>query len=206
MAKSRRLHRKSHKGHKGRKGHKKMRTHRKQRGGDRLEGAPLSYSLAGDWSSKMSLGQGEDFFKYHANQHGGAAPYPMSVDGNLLPTAMVGPSMSSGYYQAINDVAGLKDAMPTPNIPMPGVSAAPGAQSGGRKRRGRKSKKSKRHGKKRHCRSRKQRGGATLGFDSVSAPGLLLPTQSMYNQAGLNPQYYLGTSAEQMDATRRDME
>ena len=89
---------------------------------------------------------------------------------------------------------------------MPGVSAAPGAQNGGRKRRGRKSKKSKRHGKKRHCRSRKQRGGATLGFDSVSAPGLLLPTQSMYNQAGLNPQYYLGTSAEQMDATRRDME
>ena len=50
----------------------------------------------------------------------------------------------------------------------------------------------------------KQQGGAALGYNSVSAPGLLLPTQSMYNQAGLNPQYYLGTSTEQADAIARD--
>ena len=188
--------------------------HRKQKGGDKLQGAPLSYSLAGDWSSQMSLDQGRDFFKYHANQHGGEAPYPQALQGDALPSSMVGPSMSHGYYTAFQDVAGLKDAAPMPQNPIPlaGVSAAPNptVQGGGRRKRRRSGKHSSRkhhgsrkHGRK-HGRSRKQRGGAVLGYDSVSASGMLLPTQSMYNQAGLNPQYYLGTSTEQADAIARD--
>ena len=32
-------------------------------------GAPVQYDLAGSWPSKMPLGQGEDFLKYHEGQH-----------------------------------------------------------------------------------------------------------------------------------------
>lgn len=158
----------------------------------------------------MSLDQGEDFFKYHANQHGGSAPYPAAVMGDPLPASMVGPSMSTGYLRAIQDVAGLRDAQPTPNIPMPGVSAAPSTAEGGGRRRRRSQKKSKKQQKKSQKKSQKkqqkkqQKGGAALGYQSATAPGLLLPTQSMYNQAGLNPQYYLGTSTETADAIARD--
>ena len=215
----------------------KRRHSRKQRGGDKLQGAPLSYSLAGDWSSKMSLDQGQDFLKYHANQHGGEAPYPQALQGDAIPSSMVGPSMSTGYYRAFQDVAGLKDASPmSPNpIPLAGVSAAPNptVQGGGRRRKGKhatrrlkqQQKQLKQQQKqqqqqlkqqqkqqqqqlkqqqKQQQQQLKQQGGAVLGYDSVSAPGLLLPTQSMYNQAGLNPQYYLGTSTEQADAIARD--
>jgi hypothetical protein len=188
----------------------------------------------------MSLGQGQDFFKYHANQHGGEAPYPQALQGDALPSSMVGPSMSNGYYQAFHDVAGLKDAAPmAPNPPLAGVSAAPNPTvlGGSRRRSGKRSKLSRKHTRKHHKKQQqqlkqqqkqelqqfkqqqkqqqkqlkqqqkqqqKQEGGAVLGYDSVSAPGLLLPTQSMYNQAGLNPQYYLGTSTEQADAIARD--
>ena len=245
-------HLKSHKHRRPSRKHprRSRKIHRKQKGGDKLQGAPLSYSLAGDWSSQMSLGQGQDFFKYHANQHGGEAPYPQALQGDALPSSMVGPSMSNGYYQAFSDVAGLKDAAPmAPNPPLAGVSAilpapSPTVLGGSRRRSGSKRSGSKRSGSK-HTRKhhkkqqqqlkqqqkqelqqfkqqqkqqqkqlkqqqkqqqkqQKQEGGAVLGYDSVSAPGLLLPTQSMYNQAGLNPQYYLGTSTEQADAIARD--
>ena len=195
----------------------------------------------------MSLDQGQDFFKYHANQHGGEAPYPQALQGDAIPSSMVGPSMSTGYYRAFQDVAGLKDASPmSPNpIPLPGVSAAPSPTvQGGGLRRGRGkylTRKQKQQQKKQQQQlkqqqkqqqqqlkqqqkqqqqqlkqqqkqqqqqqkqqQQQQQGGAVLGYNSVSAPGLLLPTQSMYNQAGLNPQYYLGTSTEQADAIARD--
>jgi hypothetical protein len=192
----------------------------------------------------MSLDQGQDFFKYHANQHGGEAPYPQALQGDAIPSSMVGPSMSTGYYRAFQDVAGLKDASPmSPNPPLAGVSAAPGPTvQGGGKRRGKRhlTRKQKKQQKQQQQQlkqqqkqqqqqlkqqqkqqqqqlkqqqkqqqqqqkqQQKQQGGAALGYNSVSAPGLLLPTQSMYNQAGLNPQYYLGTSTEQADAIARD--
>jgi hypothetical protein len=247
-------HLKSHKHRRPSRKHprRSRKIHRKQKGGDKLQGAPLSYSLAGDWSSQMSLGQGQDFFKYHANQHGGEAPYPQALQGDALPSSMVGPSMSNGYYQAFSDVAGLKDAAPmAPNPPLAGVSAilpapSPTVLGGSRRRSGKRSgskrsgsKHTRKHHKKqqqqlkqqqkqelqqfkqqqkqqqkqlkqqqkqqqKQQKQQKQEGGAVLGYDSVSAPGLLLPTQSMYNQAGLNPQYYLGTSTEQADAIARD--
>jgi multidrug efflux pump subunit AcrA (membrane-fusion protein) len=188
----------------------------------------------------MSLDQGSDFFKYHANQHGGEAPYPQALQGDAIPSSMVGPSMSTGYYRAFQDVAGLKDASPmAPNPPLAGVSAAPAnttVQGGGLRRGKYLTRKQKQQQKKQQQQLKqqqkqqqqqlkqqqkqqqqqlkqqqkqqqqqlKQQGGAVLGYDSVSAPGLLLPTQSMYNQAGLNPQYYLGTSTEQADAIARD--
>jgi len=175
----------------------------------------------------MSLDQGQDFMKYHANQHGGEAPYPQALQGDAIPSSMVGPSMSTGYYRAFQDVAGLKDAAPMPPnpIPLPGVSAAPSptVQGGGKRRSRKLSRKHKLRTRRHHKQQLKQlkqqqkqqlkqlkqqqkqqKGGAALGYDSVSAPGMLLPTQAMYNQAGLNPQYYLGTSTEQADAIARD--
>lgn len=149
----------------------KRKTHKRRHGGV----APLNYSLAGDWSSRMSLGQGVDFFKYHEGQHGGSAPYPASVSGAILPDAMRGPAMIDGTMKAHADVAGLRDEMP--------------AQAGGKRRKGgkkgRKSgKKSRKGGKKSHRRTHRKRRG---GMASVNAPGMLL-SKAGYEQAGLNPE------------------
>ncbi len=155
------------------KSHKRKHTRRRHGGV-----APLNYSLAGDWSSRMSLGQGGDFLKYHEGQHGGSAPYPASVSGAILPEAMRGPAMVDGTMKAYADVAGLRDEMPH--------------QAGGKRRKGgKKSRKSRKGGKKSHRKHRKslrrthrkRRGGMA----SVSAPTMLL-NKAGYEQAGLNPE------------------
>ena len=159
-----------------RKTHSRRRTYRKRGGEYAIRGAPTSYSLAGNWSSRMSLGQGDDFFKYHQGQHGGEAP--VSSIGTVLPQELRGPAHLGGIDKALQDIAGLKD------------------QTGGKRRKYRKStkktkksrkttKKSKKSKKSRKTRHRRRRGGA-LGFAPVSAPGMLL-SASAYNQAGLNP-------------------
>ena len=64
------------------KKHKHCRHTRRRGGADVFVGAPVESSLAGDWSSRMSQGQGEDYLKYHQGQHGGGitgAPYPTAV-------------------------------------------------------------------------------------------------------------------------------
>ena len=49
-----------------RKTHKRNKRYRKHDGGlMRLDGAALSYSLAGSEASRASLGQGADYLKYH---------------------------------------------------------------------------------------------------------------------------------------------
>lgn len=50
---------------------RQRRTYRTRGGADALDGAPVKYHLAGSWPSRMSLGQGTDYFKYHVGQHGG---------------------------------------------------------------------------------------------------------------------------------------
>ena len=130
--------------------------------------APVNYSLAGSWPSKMSLGQGDDFAKYHAAQHGGAAPYPVAVSGApMLSGAMEGPAMMHGLNKAMADIAGLSD-MPGP---APVVAMQKGA--GRRKHRRHTKSKSKKHSRKhtrkhtrRQRRQRRQQGGA-LGFAPV---------------------------------------
>jgi hypothetical protein len=81
-------------------------------------------------------------------------------------------------------------------------------QKGGRRNRrksgkkgGKKSKKSKKS--KKTTRRRRRQGGGSLGFASVNAPGLLLPTQAMYDNAGLNPEFR-GAAAEYWSADQRD--
>jgi hypothetical protein len=191
---------------------------RKQRGGV----APVNYDLAQGWSSKASLAQGQDFFKYHAQQHGGSAPYPTAVSGiPFLSAAAQGPAMTASLNTALAQVAGLKDPVPPAAADMGSMTAAPttqdspGAasmargvpappQAGGRRHRKHKGSKKhhkthhrKSHGKshrKSHRRSHRhrRRQGGGLGYASVSAPGMLLPSSAMYDQAGLNPSYRTG--------------
>ena len=171
------------------------RQQRRQQGGV----APTNYSLAGGWSSKMSLGQGDDFAKYHAAQHGGAAPYPVAVSGApMLSGAMEGPAMMHGLNKAMSDIAGLSD-MPGP---MPVVAMQKGA--GRRKHRRHTKSKSKKHSRKhtrRQRRQRRQQGGGALGFAPVGANPMLL-SQAGYTQAGLNPGYISGDVEGKMAALR----
>jgi hypothetical protein len=130
--------------------------------------------------------------------------------------------MLNGIDQAITDSAQLRDPTLAPTME---------DQSGGRRRtqkgKGRKSQKSQRKSQRRSqqggkgCKSQRksqrrnqqrrnqqrrnqQGGGSALGYQLVNAPGLLLDNKSDYDHAGLNPDYYMGTSTEQYDATMRD--
>jgi hypothetical protein len=149
-----------------------------------VRGAPLGYSLSGDWSSRMSLGQGTDFESYHKGQHGGEAPVELTGQ-ELIDAGMRGPAMQNGPFAAYAAIAGLRD------------------QNGGKRRRHRKSKsskkskksksksrKSRRGGSKkrrssRKTRHRRRRGGA-LGYSPVSASSMLLSGPGAYAKAGLN--------------------
>jgi hypothetical protein len=145
-----------------------------------IRGAPVNYALAGDWSSRMSLGQGTDFGNYHKGQHGGEAPVG-SIGKLLIDPSMQGPAMTAGTFKAYADIANLKD------------------QAGGKRRRHRKgksskkskSKKSRRGGSKKHRSSRKtrhrRRRGGALGYSPVSASSMLLSGPGDYQKAGLNP-------------------
>jgi len=175
--------------------HKKKGSRRHMRGGV----APIAYSLAGDWSSKMSLGQGSDYQSYHVGQHGGSAPFPAAVIGTpLIPTNMNGPAMTDGTLNAYKDIAGLRDP--------PFDTAPPNAnQSGAGRRRRRTHKKSKKSRKSsRKARRHRMRGGTHLGYASVNTPGMLLSSAGAYSQAGLNPGYITGGLEAQMAAERGD--
>ena len=179
---------------------RKHKTHRRKthrrRGGSNLSGAPVNYHLSGDWSSRMSLGQGADYFKYHEGQHGGGLAYgkfPDAVMDPGLPTALRGPAHIGGIDKAIADVRPLKD------------------QGGGRRkhRKGRKThrKGSKKHhkgSKKHHRKGRKthKRRGGSLGYAPFPSSGMLLSSPKQYAQAGLNPEWK--TDVAFTDAKIRD--
>jgi hypothetical protein len=190
-------HSRKHKTHR-RRTHKR-RTHRR-RGG--AEGAPVNYHLSGSWPSRMSLGQGADYFKYHEGQHGGAAlgmgRFPEAVLSPGLPQELRGPAHIGGIDKAIADVAGLKD------------------QAGGKRRRHRKTKSkkhsrkhSKKHSRKhsrkhskKHRKTIRRRRGGSLGYAPFPSAGMLLSSPKAYAQAGLNPEWK--TAVEFTDAKIRD--
>jgi len=167
------------------------RTRRKRGGSDALEGAPVKYSLAGSWPSRMSLGQGQDYFKYHVGQHGGSgysynhsgAPL-RAISDSSLSQGLRSHAMLDGLDGAFKDISGLKD------------------QAGGRRNRRRRTRrKGKKHGKKRggkrgkshrksHRRSRRtRRRGGNLGYAPFPSEGMLLSSPKAYAQAGLNPEW-----------------
>lgn len=164
----------------------RRRTHRRRGGADALEGAPLSYHLSGSWPSRMSLGQGADYFKYHQGQHGGAAlgmgPFPAAVLDPGLPQNLRAAAHIGGIDAAINEVKGLCDP---PNCPS-------GATSGGRRRKHRKShskKSSSRKHSRKHRRTHRRRRGGALGYAPFPSQGMLLSSQKAYAEAGLNPEW-----------------
>jgi hypothetical protein len=193
-----------------------------------LGSAPVNYDLARGWSSRASLAQGDDFTKYHAQQHGGSAPYPSAVSGApFLAPAGTAIAMTAPLDRALADVAGLKDPQPTLYVDAAGRTGAPttqdspgaasmargvpsvaGSQAGGRRRHGRKhgrkTHKGRKHHSRRSHRSRRHRGGG-LGYAPVGAPGLLLPSKTMYDEAGLNPDYR-GAATEYVLAEIRDQQ
>jgi hypothetical protein len=168
---------------------RRRRTHRRRGGADALDGAPLKYSLAGSWPSRMSLGQGADYFKYHVGQHGGesnigGAPL-RAISHSTLPADLRTAAHINGIDNAIEYSRQFKD----PN------------QSGGRRSR-RCKKHGKRHGKKQcksYCKSRRHRHhggrrthrkrGGNMGYAPFPNKGMLLDSASAYSQAGLNPQW-----------------
>ena len=175
-----------------RKHKSKSRRHTRRRSTRRRGGmAPVSYHLSGSWPSRMSLGQGADYFKYHEGQHGGAAP--LSAIGQMLPEALRGPAHIGGIDKAIADVRGLKD------------------QAGGKRKKSHK-KSHKRSGSKRHSKrhSRKhrkthrrhRRNGGAIGYAPFPSTGMLLSSPKAYAEAGLNPEWK--TAVEFTDAKIRD--
>ena len=188
---------------KSRKSSKKSRRQRRQRrgGSQHVEGAPLNYSLAGDYASRTSLAQGADYFKYHEGQHGGEAPLSAITDSASSNAMLAGPARLTGLNQAFADIAGLQDGGKRRRR----GSKRRGSKRRGSKRRGSKRSGSKRRGTKKHGgkrrgskrsakRSAKRRGskrhtrrrGGSLGYSTFPSKGMLL-SGSEYDQAGLNP-------------------
>lgn len=169
---------------------RKHKTHRRRTHRRRGGMAPVSYHLSGSWPSRMSLGQGADYFKYHEGQHGGGLSYgnfPEAVLSSGLPAALRGPAHIGGIDKAIADVRGLSDA---PNS---------ATTVGGRRRKHSKSHRkshrkshSKRHSKRhsrKHRRSHRRRRGGSLGYAPFPSTGMLLSSSKEYAQAGLNPEW-----------------
>lgn len=181
----------------------RRRSRRQSRGGV-LEGAPVNYSLSGDWSSQRSLGQGSDFFKYHEDQHGGQAPYPSSVDASVLPGALRGPAGLNGLDMAFSDIKGMRD--PPYDGPMMGGKRRKRRKHGKHCKTHKKSKHSK-HSKHSKCnkksskRRRHSRGGS-LGYAPFPSQGMLLDSEKAYADAALRPEWKTGV--EIMDARIRN--
>lgn len=158
-----RAHRASH-SHRSKRGHRSKRHTRRRGGSHALHGSPVGYSLAGDWSSQRSMGQGADYMNRHAGQHGGAlggAPVSM-IAGSVLPAHLQGSAHVAGSFAALQEVAHLRD------------------QAGGK--RSKRSKRS-RGGK----RSKRSRGGALMGAP-YDAPSMLLKGGELA-AAGLSPEW-----------------
>uniref|UniRef100_A0A6C0HKS4 Uncharacterized protein n=1 Tax=viral metagenome TaxID=1070528 RepID=A0A6C0HKS4_9ZZZZ len=170
---------------KGHRKHKARRTHvrRTLRGGSNLgaSAAPLQYSLAGDWSSKMAQGQGGDYLKYHVGQHGGQRGGVAPVgDTGVMDASLRGPAMLAGQDQAFAAIAGLKDQA--------GGKRSKRSKSAKRSKSSKRSKSAKRSkSSKRSKRSKKTRGGS-LSYAPFDGKGMLL-SQSDYAKAGLSPSW-----------------
>ena len=200
--------------HLSRRNRRNRSARRTMKGGLVLSPSPINESLANSWSSKASLNQGGDFFKYHREQHGGAnimgAPLSAIVD-STLPKEMYGPAHLSGINKANNEIIGLSDREGPPAI-VPSQSGAPSRTTGGRrrksiaKRRARRDRKKTRRDRRNRRNRRAMSGGMDpLGYASLKAPTMLLPNREAYSAAALNPEYVsIKGHAEGIAAAARD--
>ena len=159
----------SHRRHK--KCTRRNRRTRRRGGAENLVGAPLDYKLAGEWSSRMSHGQGGDYLKYHQGQHGGNAPYPESFNSPLDPS-LRGPAMLHGLDGAFRQINTLND------------------QTGGKRRRRSRRRRHSRRSRRKSCsrrRRRSRRKGGSLGYSPYGTNPMLLESPAAYAEAGLHP-------------------
>jgi len=164
---------------------RKSRRRQRRRGGAQLEGAPLNYSLAGDYASNASMSQGQDFFKHHLGQHGGCAltGAPLSaIESSALDASLRGPAHLGGIDKAYADIAGLRD--------MNGGRRRKSKKGGRRHKRGSRCRKnkSKKGGKRGKRYRRTRRRGGAMGYSPYPGQGMLL-SGAEYAQAGLNPEW-----------------
>ena len=175
-----------------RKTHRRKYHHRRSHGGV----APASHDDIG-WSSKMSLGQGDDYLKYHVGQHGGAALQGAdlsSLGSEGLPSSLRSSAMLGGLDKAFGEIQGLRD------------------QSGGKRRRRRSHRRRSQHHRRRsqhhrrrsqhhrrrsqhrrhsqhRRRSHRRRRGGALAHAPFPSQGMLLGSSIDYARAGLNPHW-----------------
>ena len=150
-----------------------------------LDGAPVKYHLAGSWPSRMSMGQGADYFKYHVGQHGGKNRRHrggMGYDSNMggAPLSAISHSTLPQDLRMAAHVGGIDKA-----IEYSRQFKDPGQMGGRRKKR----RGMSRRGKSRRGSRRTKRRGGSMGYAPFPNKGMLLDTQREYAQAGLNPQW-----------------
>jgi len=180
---------------KNRGSHRDRRNRRQYGGTQMFAPSPLGTSLSGSSPSSANLAQGGQYASFHANQHGGMAPYPGGVTDTVLPQDLQASArvLPLGGYLA--DVQHVRD---------PGQAA----QAGGRRRRTRNSRgrfTAKRRGSKRSRKTRakrnsrgrflKMRGGAAVSLTNASdygSPSMLLPSGAETKAvSGMNPEWKL---------------
>lgn len=157
--------------------------------------APLHHTDVG-WSSKMSLGQGSDYLKYHVGQHGGVQLQGADVSvigAEGLPSALRSAALLGNQDRALDSIRGMSDQLggrrhskraKKSHARKSGKSKLRG---GKRKTQARKSGKRKSHGRKRHSR---RRGGAHhISFAPITAQGMLLDSHSDYVKGGLSNEW-----------------
>ena len=109
---SKRHSRRAHRAHRSKRAHRAHKRHTRRRGGAHaIHGAPVGYSLAGDWSSQRSMGQGGDYLRIHEGQHGGALAGASlnAITGSVLPAHLQGSAHVAGSFAALQEVANLRD-------------------------------------------------------------------------------------------------
>jgi hypothetical protein len=115
---------------KSRRSRKSQRKSRKSRGRKYRGGfvAPVN-DTSMNAPKALNLAQGQQFAKFHENQHGGAlsyGPYPGAVaEGSVLPSDLVASAKLLPLNQAFDEIRGMSD------------------QAGGKRRKSKKSRKSK---------------------------------------------------------------
>jgi len=176
---------------------RKLRNRSKSRGGASYSYVPAPVDYV-DATGNLNLAQGRQFAEMHEGQHGGAGlisgPYPDAL-GDVLPQDLAASARLLPLQKSFDEIKGMSDQAG-------GRRNKRKSMKGGKKsRKNRKSKKSRKNRNNRKNRknrkSRKnrnnrksRRGGSSLGYQSVDAPGMLL-TNAEYKLAGLNPEWDL---------------
>jgi hypothetical protein len=186
-----------------RKERKNVMRRRRQNGGASYVLAPAELTdMSMNGPMKASMAQGDDFFGYHRQQHGGMAPvgYTGVLDEALRLQARIAPLDNSiSAIQGMRDQAGGRKARKTRKT-RKAVASRKGRKAVASRKsvKGRKavaSRKGRKAGTAR--KARKMRGGMrALGFMDTNAPGMLLEgNQAAAANSTMNREWALAQNA-----------